>query len=84
MMKSHIYPRHIAYLNFTMLGNSDVYLKVIYGLFAGVSRNCDQMKVFGRIHVRPKVWRHERTLAHAKIELKLHLSANIRAHVKYW
>ena len=79
-----MYPQHIAYLSSKRVGNSDVYLKIIRGLFAGVSNNCDKMKVFGRIRARSRVLNYKRTLADAKLELRLTTTtAKFIAYVRF-
>ena len=78
------YPRHYAFLTSKSLGISDVHLKIISGLFAGVSSHCDRMKTFGRIHARTKVLSSERTLADAKLELSLTTTtASFVAYVRF-
>ena len=78
------YPRHIACFSCKRLGISDVYLKIIRGLFAGVSNRCDKMKVFGRIRFRCRVFKFKRTLADAKLELRVTTTtANFIAYVRF-
>ena len=59
-------------------------MKIIRGLFAGVSNHCDKIKVFGRIHVRCRILKYVRTLADAKLELRVTTTtANFIAYVRF-
>jgi len=74
-----------VYLTSKKLGVSLAYLKIISGLFAGVSQHCDKMKAYGRIHAKGKVLlSSEKTLADAKLELRLTTTtANFIAYVRF-
>ncbi len=64
------YPTHHAYLNSKTIGINDANLKLVFGLFAG-RYQCKRVKVFGRIIAVGKILWHRRTVADAKVDLRL-------------